>query len=351
MTALSTARAPLRRRPVRCRLWSGRVSLRTASLIAAATAVVAALAVWATTLGDSPISAAGVLAATVGGGEGREVFIVRMLRLPRVLIAMGTGLALAVSGALFQGLLRNPLVAPDFVGVMSGATFAAVVAIVVFGSGGAAAPAALLGAIAATALLYGLTWRKGVTGHRLVLVGIGLHALFVALTTLVIVRYPVEWVSSAVLWTTGTLYGSDWTEVLGLAMALLVLLPAALALMPRLRVLQLGDDAAAALGTRAEASRAGLLVTAACLAAVAVAVAGPLAFVALMTPHMARMLAGPLTGGVLLLAGALGAALVLASDMIAQHAFSATSLPVGVVTAALGAPFFLFLLYRSNRVI
>ncbi len=119
--------------------------------------------------------------------------------------------------------------------------------------------------------------------------------------------------------------------------------------MPHLRAIQLGDDAGRALGARVELSRTGLLVVGAALAAAAVAVAGPVGFVALMTPHVARKLAGPLTGGVLLLAGALGALLVLASDLIAQHAFSPVSLPVGVVTAAVGAPYFLFLLYRSNR--
>lgn len=128
-----------------------------------------------------------------------------------------------------------------------------------------------------------------------------------------------------------------------------MLLPAALLLMSRLRVLQLGDETAVALGARLELSRGSLLAVGAGLAAVAVAVAGPVKFVALMIPHVARMLAGPLTGGVLVLAGMLGAALVVGSDIVAQHAFSPTSLPVGIVTAAIGAPYFLFLLYRVNR--
>jgi iron complex transport system permease protein len=338
-----------RRRGVRVGPWSGRVSARTTVLVAVATAVVAALGVWAVMLGDVAISLSEVLSTVVGGGEARDAFVVRTLRLPRVLAGIGAGLALAVSGAIFQGLVRNPLVAPDIIGVMAGATLAAVTAIVVFRSAAVVPVAALLGAIAATIVVYGLTWRKGITGNRLVLVGIGVNALLAALTTLVIVRFPVEQVTPAIVWMTGTLYASDRGDAAWLAGALAVLLPAALALMPRLRSLQLGDDTAAALGTRTEASRAALLATAASLAAVAVAVAGPVAFVALMTPHAARMLAGPLTGGVLLLAGALGAALVVASDIIAQHAFSPTSLPVGVVTAAVGAPYFLFLLYGTNR--
>ena len=334
---------------MRTRWWSGRVSRRTTALVAMSSAVVVALAVWAMTLGDYPIGASDVLSVALGGGEGQDGFIVRTLRLPRVLAAIGAGVALAASGAIFQGLVRNPLVAPDIIGVMAGATLAAVTAITAFQSASVVPVAAFVGAIVSAFVVYGLTWRKGISGNRLVLVGIGVNALLAALTTLVIVRFPVERVTPAIVWMTGTLYGSAWGDVVWLGGSLAVLLPAGLLLMSRLRVVQLGDDTAAALGTRTEASRGALLAIGAALAAAAVAVAGPVAFVALMPPHIARMLAGPLTGGVLLLAGLLGAALVLGSDVIAQHAFSPISLPVGIVTAAVGAPYFLFLLYRVNR--
>jgi iron complex transport system permease protein len=198
-------------------------------------------------------------------------------------------------------------------------------------------------------LIYVLSWRSGITGGRIVLVGIGVNAALAAGTTFMIVRFPVEQVSSAVLWQAGTLYGSTWEHVAWITAALLGLLPTAGWMMRHLRTLQLGDDAAAALGLRTEPSRAGLLVVGSGLAAIAVAVAGPVGFVALIIPHIARMLVGPLTGGVLVVAGLLGAVLVLASDLVAQHLFSPTSLPVGVVTAAVGAPYFLFLLYRTNR--
>ncbi|MBW3578134.1 MAG: iron chelate uptake ABC transporter family permease subunit [Actinobacteria bacterium] len=345
---MPTARGVVRR-PLRVGPWSGRVAPRTAALVAAASAAVVALGLWAVLLGDFPLSVVDVLAAAVGGGEGREAFIVRTLRLPRVLAAIGVGFALATSGAIFQGLVRNPLVAPDIIGVMAGATLAAVVSIVVLRSPAIVPVAALTGALAATVAVYGLTWRKGISGNRLVVVGIGVNALLIALTTLVIVRFPVEFVTTAIVWMTGTLYASAWRDVAWLAASLVVLLPAALALLPQLRIVQLGDDVAAALGAHTEASRAALLGTGATLAAAAVAVSGPVAFVALMTPHIARMLAGPLTGGVLLLAGLIGAALVVASDIVGQHAFSPISLPVGIVTAVVGAPYFMFLLVRANR--
>lgn len=349
MSAMPTARTGARRRALRLRWWSGRVSLRTLVLAALTVAVVLVLAVWAMMLGDFPISASEVVAVVFIGGDGRDSFIVRTLRLPRVLTAIGAGIALAVSGAIFQGLVRNPLVAPDIIGVMAGATLAAVTAIVAFQSASFVPIAAFVGAVLSAFAVYGLTWRRGISGNRLVLVGIGVNALLAALTTLLIVRFPVERVTPAVIWMTGTLFGAAWPDVWWLAASLAVLVPAAMVLMSRLRTIQLGDDTAAALGTRVERSRGVLLAIGAALAAVAVAVVGPVAFVALMTPHLARMLAGPLTGGVLLLGGLLGAALVLGSDVIAQHAFSPVSLPVGIVTAAVGAPYFLFLLYRVNR--
>lgn len=334
---------------MRLRWWSGRVSLRTTALLGVATALVLVLAVWGLMLGDFPISSGAVVSVVAGGGSEQEAFIVRTLRLPRVLVGAGVGVALAASGSVFQALVRNPLVAPDIVGVMAGATVAAVAARVVFQSAAAVPVAAFVGAVVATFVVYGLTWQKGISGGRLVLVGIGIEFVLTAVTTLVIVRFPVEQVGSAIMWMTGTLFGAAWVDVIWLAGTLAVLLPAALLLMSRLRVLQLGDETAVALGARLELSRGSLLAVGAALAAAAVAVAGPVKFVALMIPHVARMLAGPLTGGVLVLAGMLGAALVVGSDIVAQHAFSPTSLPVGIVTAAIGAPYFLFLLYRVNR--
>lgn len=328
---------------------SWRVRPRVALVGGIALVLVVVLAGWTLTLGDFPVPIGEVVATSLGFGSGEYDFIVRTLRLPRALVAVGVGLALGTSGAVFQGLVRNPLVAPDIIGVMTGASVAAV-ALIVSGGPTALLPiAAFAGAVATAGLVYGLTWRGGITGNRLVLVGIGINAVMVALTTFLIVRFPIEQVASAVLWQTGTLYGRGWEHVAWIVLGLVVLLPAAGVLMPRLRVLQLGDDAAAALGTRVEPVRAALVVVGAGLAAVAVAVAGPVGFVALMVPHVARMLLGPLTGGVLLVAGLIGAVVVLASDLIAQHLFSPISLPVGVVTAAVGAPYFLFLLYRSNR--
>lgn len=327
---------------------SMRVRPRALVVGGTATVLAVALAAWTMTLGDFPVPLGQLMATTFGAGTGEYDFIVRTLRLPRTLAAAGVGVALGTSGAIFQGLVRNPLVAPDIIGVMTGASVAAVALIVTGGPIGLLPVAAFAGAVGTTSLVYALTWRRGITGNRLVLVGIGVNAIMAALTTFLIVRFPIERIAPAVLWQAGTLYGRSWQHVTWIGIGLLALLPAAGALMPHLRAVQLGDELATALGAHVERSRAGLLVVGAGLAAVAVAVAGPVGFVALMVPHVARMLLGPLTGGVLLVAGIIGAVVVLASDLIAQHAFSPISLPVGVVTAAVGAPYFLFLLYRTN---
>lgn len=328
---------------------SVRIRPRVVAVGAIATVVAMVLAGWTMMLGDLPVPFGQLVAATFGFGSGEYDFVVRTLRLPRTVAAAGVGVALGVSGAIFQGLVRNPLVAPDIIGVMTGASLVAVGFIVLGGPSELLPLGAFSGAVLASLLVYGLTWRGGVTGNRLVLVGIGINAVFAALTTFLIVRFPIEQVAPAVLWQTGTLYARGWQHVAWLTVGLAVLLPATGVLVPRLRTLQLGDDLAAALGTRVEPVRAALLIVGAGLAAIAVAVAGPVGFVALTVPHVARMLLGPVTGGGLVVAGVLGAVLVLGSDLIGQHLFSPISLPVGVVTAALGAPYFLFLLYRTTR--
>ncbi|MDZ7727006.1 MAG: iron ABC transporter permease [Dehalococcoidia bacterium] len=252
-----------------------------------------------------------------------------------------------MSGAIFQGLVRNPLVSPDIIGINAGATLAAVWWIVT-GQPPSLLPLAAFGGATGTAVaIYAFTWRNGISGNRLILVGIGVAAILTAGTTFLMVRYPIEQVSSAVHWSSGTVYGSNWEDVRVLAAALVVLAPLAAILMWPLRVLQFGDDMASGLGMNVEVTRLGLLLTGCALASVAVAIAGPVGFVALMVPHVARMLAGPITGGVILFAALLGSMLVLGADMVAQHALP-VSLPVGVITAAVGAPYFLFLLYRSN---
>ena len=324
-----------------------RVNPRTLRLTMIAGASLAALLVWALTLGSFPLSLGEVYGGVIGSGTEDALFIVRELRLPRALTAVIVGGMLAMSGAIFQGPVRNPLVSPDIIGINSGAAVAAVFWIVT-GLPLAHLPlVAFVGALAAGGAVYLLSWRGRMSPSRLVLVGIGINAALTAGTTFLIVRAEINDASRAVLWLTGSVYSADWSDVIVLSVATAILAPIALGLTWQLRLLQAGDITARSVGAPLERTRLALIVVACGLSSLTVAVAGPIGFVALMTPHLARMMAGPISGGVLILAGVLGAILTVGADMTGQHALP-VNLPVGVLTAAVGAPYFLFLLYRTN---
>ncbi len=334
-------------RVVRLRGISFRLNLRTLTISSIALGALFALACWALTLGSYPISVVDVVRALVGRGTEQHEFIVQTLRLPRLLAAVLIGAFLATSGAIFQGLVRNPLVSPDIIGINQGASLAAVFWIVTLQDARFLPLVAFVGAVATAAAIYVLSWRGGVSANRLILVGIGISAVLSGGVTFLMVRYPIEQVSAAVIWAAGSVYASTWSDVRMLTFWLALLLPLGAVLMWRLRVLQLGDDTASTLGMSVEPTRLSLLLVGCAFSAFAVSVAGPIGFVALMVPHMARMLAGPVTGGVFVLAAILGSLLLLGSDIVGQHMLP-VALPVGVVTAVVGAPYFLFLLYRAN---
>ena len=333
--------------PLRFGTVSLRVNLRTLAMVAVGLFVLCGLSAWAMTLGSFPVPMLDVAKALFGAGNPQTDFIVRELRLPRVLCAIFVGALLAMAGAVFQGVVRNPLVSPDIIGIDAGASLVAVWWIVTGRDATLLPVAAFAGAAVSALAIYSLTWRGGIAPSRLILIGIGVNALLGAAITFLMLRYPIERVSNAVLWTTGSVYASDWADVRLLAGVFAVLLPLTMILMFPLRVLQFGDETAKSMGMRIEAVRLGLLLTGCALAATAVSIAGPVGFVAFVVPHIARMLAGPITGSVMLLTAVVGAVLLLGADMVGQHALP-VALPVGVITAAIGAPYFLFLLYRGG---
>lgn len=332
---------------VRNRALDVRLNVRVIGMTLIAIVALCALAAWVMTLGSYPVPILDVVRSALGMGSDEHDFIVRTLRMPRVATAILVGAALAMSGAIFQGLVRNPLVSPDIIGIEAGATVAAVFWIVTARDNSLIPVAAFGGALGAAGLIYVLTWKGGISGNRLVLVGIGINTVLGAATTFLIVRYPLEIVMRAQQWMAGSVYASDWADVRLLSLSLLVLLPIAVVSMLQLRVLQLGDDVARSLGMSVERTRLRLIATGCALSAIAVSVAGPIGFVALIVPHVARALSGTSSASVMILTAVLGGVLLLGSDAIAQH-FLPVALPVGVVTAATGAPYFLFLLYRGN---
>ncbi|RAM37449.1 FecCD family ABC transporter permease [Arthrobacter globiformis] len=302
-----------------------------------------------------------ILAAHFTGGEKipGASFIVMGAKLPRAVIGTLIGVAFGLSGALFQTMLRNPLASPDVIGISYGASAAAVLAIVVFGASGAAVSgAALGGAMAVAALIYGISRsgslgggsRGNAAGSRLILAGVGVAAALHAMVSFLMTRADIRTAAEALIWINGSLNSASWDRAGVLALTLVVLVPVAALLAGPLRILELGDDAAAGLGIRVAATRLGLVLTAVGLAAVATAAAGPVAFVAFLAGPIARRF----TGKASLPASALvGALIVLAADYaaanIAPLLLDGTVLPVGVVTGALGAPFLLWLLVTSNR--
>jgi len=300
-------------------------------------------------VGDFPIPLLDVIPAVFGFGNPDSDFIVRQLRLPRALTAVLVGAAFGLSGAIFQSLARNPLASPDIIGITAGASASAVFIIVVIGGSGLMISlGALAGALITAVAIYLLAYRRGVSSYRLVLIGIGISAMLSAVTSYLLTRAEINDAQRATVWLTGSLNGRGWDQVRPVAAAMVVLVPATLALTRSLRILQLGDDTAKGLGVPVERTRAALVLIGVALAAVATAAAGPVAFVAFVSAPIARRLVNaPLT---IVPAALTGAVLLLVSDIVARRIFAPTELPVGVITGIIGAPYLVWLLARANRI-
>jgi len=275
-------------------------------------------------------------------------FAVGEIRLPRASLGVLAGFAFGLGGVVFQTMLRNPLAAPDIIGVTTGASASAVFAIVVLGlDDSGVSLVALVGSIATALAIYLLANRRGFAGARLILIGIGVAAMMNSAISYVLSRAATWDLQTAMQWLAGSLNGASWNAVAPLAVAFVVLVPLVLVQDRALGALRLGDDSAAALGVRVTASRVALILAAVALLAFATAASGPIAFVAFMAGPIAARLLG--SGASLLVpAGLVGALLVLVADLVGQFVFG-TRYPVGVITGALGAPFLMYLLIRTAR--
>ncbi len=302
-------------------------------------------------VGEYPIAPLEVIKTVLGRGESDHDFIVNTLRLPRAVVAALVGMGMALSGAILQGLTRNDLASPGVIGLNAGANLAAVILLVLVPS----LPiqwlpvAAFGGAALATLLAYTLAWKKGSSPMRLILVGIGIASLAGAITTALITFGPIYVVSQAMVWMSGSVYGRSWEHVRQILPWMALFIPLTFGLARHLNALHLGDDVARGLGSRVEWQRGLLLLCSVALAGASVAVAGPIGFVGLMAPHIARRLSGPSHEGLLPTAALVGAALVVGSDLLGRVLFAPYEIPCGLITAALGAPYFLYLLYRTRK--
>jgi iron complex transport system permease protein len=323
-----------------------RRSVAVSTGLLAAILVVAVIALGVGSISVAPLD---VVRTLLGNGSRVTDFAVLDLRLPRVLIAVCVGAALGMSGAVFQSLSRNPLGSPDIIGFNYGATTGGLLVILVFGGNllGVSLGAVAGGLVTALAV-YLLAWQRGVRGTRLVLVGIGVSAVLQAVNFYLIVNAKLADVARATVWITGSLDNLGWEHVWPVVIALAVVVPLLLAGARPLNILEMGDDSAAALGVRVEPSRLYLIVVGTAACAVATAIAGPIAFVSLTAPQLAKRLTRAPGAGVLPAAWT-GALLVLAADFVAQRIAGSATLPVGVATAALGGIYLGWLLRRTRR--
>ncbi len=305
--------------------------------------------------GEFPMSVPEVLEVLGGGGSRSQRFIVIDVRLPRALVGLLVGAALGMAGALTQSMLRNPLAAPDVLGVTAGAGLGAV-ALMTFGGAGFAggvaqtigAPAAaLLGGFGTALAIYLLAWRRGVDGLRLVLIGIGINAMLLAAINWLLIHASIQDVGHAMQWLNGSLQFAGWSQFWPLLAGFAAAAAIAGWSVPAMAVLRLGDDKARSLGVRLQARQAVVFAAAVALACFATAAAGPITFVALAAPQIARRLYR--TAGEPIVGAALVGALLVAGGDIAARTVLPVTLPVGVVTSGLGGLFLLHLLIRLGR--
>lgn len=332
--------------------WRWRPVLATAGALAA-TMMVGVLAL---TVGEFPISPLEAVHGLLGVGSKGARLIVVEFRAPRVVVGLLAGAAFGLAGALTQTVARNPLASPDLLGVTLGASLGAVTAIVL-GGGSYAITAQLLqlgvpgcalaGGLVSAALVVGVSWRRGLSPYRLVLVGIGVGAVLTAMTRWLLTAARINDAGQASVWLVGSLSARGWEQAVPLACAMLVLMPLALALAGPLSTVQLGDEPALAVGARVHLVQLGAVLVAVGLSAAAVAAAGAVQFVALVVPQvMLRLTGGPRPP--LLASAAGGALLVTTADLVGRVVWT-WEVPVGLLTAAIGAPYLIWLLTRGRR--
>ena len=275
-------------------------------------------------------------------------FTVGTLRLPRATLAVLAGLAFGSAGVTFQTLLRNQLASPDVIGISAGASAAGVIGIVILGLNETTVSLLALAAAIGTAVaIYTLSYKGGFAGTRLILIGIGVSSMLGAVVTYTLAQASAWDLQVATRWLTGSLNSAGWPRVAPLAATCAVILPSMWVNSSKLAAMRFGDDTASGLGVKVFSVRVWTIVAAVTLVAVATASCGPIAFVAFMSGPIAARISRS-ASSLVLPASLVGAILVLASDLIGQFAFGARY-PVGIITGALGAPFLVYLLIRSNR--
>ncbi|TVY06970.1 FecCD family ABC transporter permease [Paenibacillus cremeus] len=307
-----------------------------------------------TGIGSVFISPLEVVLSILGHGSATSEMIVRNLRLPREVAAVLIGASLAVSGAILQGIVRNPLASPDTISTTGGATLGAVSFFFFFSAKASIQwlpVCAILGAFIASFLVYILAWKDGgITPLRLVLIGIGFAAALSSVSYMMMISGPIVLANQSMTFMTGSIYGVSWAKSIApLLPWVIILLPLVFIMARHLNIQELGDEVAIGVGGAVQLQRFVLLLLSVALAGAAVAIGGAIGFIGLMAPHMARRLVGPAFGSLLPVSALIGAIVLLLADLAGRALFPPLDIPAGVFTACIGAPFFVYLLYRSRN--
>ena len=331
-------------------VWNGRLerTRRRRWVIGSLLTLIALLFTLTLMLGQNYTHPGDVARVLLGENVPGASFTVGQLRLPRAVLALLTGLSFGLGGAAFQTMLCNPLASPDIIGINLGASAAAVFAIVVLQMNGPAVSVfAVLAGLGVAMAIYGLSFKNGVAGTRLILIGIGVAAMLESFIAYTLSRAPAWNLQEAMRWLAGSLNGAQIDQALPLLVSLILFGGLLLARARDLDTLKLGDDTAAALGTNIAATRILVMIAGVGVIAVATAVAGPVSFVAFLSGSIAaRLVRG--NGSILFPAALVGAVLVMLADYAGQFLLP-NRYPVGVVTGALGAPYLIYLIIRVNR--
>ncbi|KAJ52722.1 iron complex transport system permease protein [Clostridium tetanomorphum] len=311
-----------------------------------------------TSIGQKYIPILKVIEVLLGNSQGGDSLIINTIRLPRTLVAFLVGASLGISGAILQGVVKNPLADPNIIGITASGSVGALVFLTLFTDSKNNSLTisifympvfAFAGALLSVLLIYFLAYKKGVTPYRLIFIGIAISGASKALTSILIINGPVIFIKEAQLWITGTVYGTSWINVKLLFIWFSCIYLITLIYIRELNVQSLDDSISTGLGNDVEKNRFILMILSAALASGAVAVGGGISFVGLIAPHICRKLTNSSFEYITPLSALIGGIIVVLSDIAARTLFFPLDLPVGIFTAGIGAPFFIYLLVKNHK--